>query len=30
MYKRFVDIIENSGCLAGSKVVVAAADKESI
>lgn len=30
MYKRFVDVIDNSGCLSGSKVVVAAADKESI
>lgn len=30
MYKTFVEIINNSGCLTGSKIVVAAADKESI
>ena len=30
MYKRFIEIMNSSGCLAGSKVVLAAADHESI
>ncbi len=30
MYKRFIEIMNSSGCLAGSKVVLAAADPESI
>ena len=30
MYKRFIQIMDNSGCLSGSSVVVAAADRDSI
>lgn len=30
MYRRFIEIMNSSGCLAGSKVVLAAADHESI
>lgn len=30
MYKRFIEIMDSCSCLAGSRVVVAAADKESV